>query len=88
MSLDELTQTVIALPEEDRRTLIDTLIDSLAEEEAWDDDIDHDGPGAPPALTDEEITAISIQRLEDYDAGRAGAVDARDVIARLRERYK
>ena len=87
MSLDELTQTAIALPEEDRRTLIDTLIDSLPEEKAWDDDIDHDGPGAPPALTLEEIHAIAIKRCDELDSGKVKAIPFEQFKREMEERF-
>ena len=86
MSLDELTQTVIALPEEDRRTLIDTLIDSLAEADL-DDGIDHDGSGAPPALTLEEIHAIAIKRCDELDSGKVKAIPFEQFKREMEERF-
>ena len=40
MSLDQLTQAAIALPEEQRRSLFHALRDSLPPEESLDDVVD------------------------------------------------
>ena len=79
MTLENLRKELIALPYEQRRDILDELCDSIIRDEAGDRDVDTD--------SDPELNAMLLQRIEDFESGRAKAIPIEEAIADLRRAY-
>ncbi len=75
----ELLVTALALPDCDRATLAQELIDSLPEDYDW---ASHLKPEHREAWTSE-----ARQRVAEIDAGTATLMDGEEVLQRLREKF-
>jgi putative addiction module component (TIGR02574 family) len=72
-SLDQLLDTILALPASDRAVIADAVMDSL---------------DPPDPQVEQAVLKLARQRLADYDSGKEAAIPVEDVLKELDEMFK